>query len=499
MSELYLTVDRIGNNICERYIGEDGTEHRRKVQYEPTLFVHTKTNTGFKDIYNNNCLPRKFNTMGDAGKWKRDNEEMVECLGMDDFQVAYISDNYRTRIPDMSKVRVGNLDIEVPAPEFPDPMQARYEIKTVVHYDSLMDQYHMFGIPVNGQQWIRSKSVIDPEVLAKVVYHECQNEKELLIQYLLFWREFTPVIVTGWNIESFDMPYIGRRIERVLGEKAFKALSPWGKVGWQTTKDDFGNETQKLDITGVQELDYLALYRKFTFKPRPNFRLDYIGLVEVGQQKLSFEQSNYLDFYNEDYQRFCDYNCIDVHLVKRIDGRLLLLQLAVTLGYYAGINFGTVFGTLKPWDAIIFNSLRKDNKVVPMQRRCDKRPFIGAFVKDPTPGFYRDILSFDFTSLYPSIICQCNISPETIYEQFVGELSLLDQIEALVLQTFKLPHGDYSASANGMLYTKEFAGVIPVEITKVFLERKEWKKKMLEAQREAELVKQELEKRGIKV
>lgn len=483
---MYLNVTSIGNNICERYIGDDGTEHRRRVPYEPCLFVHTTKETGFTDIYGKNCLPKRFDSMSAARKYKRDNEEYHEILGMEDFVVSYISDNYKVRTPNINQIRIANVDIEVPAPEFPNAKQARYEIKTIVHYDSIDDKYYFFAIPSNSS-WDRSNSVVPANVLAKVVYIECQTEKQLLTEYLLFWRKQCPNIVTGWNIEYFDMPYIGRRIEQVLGQTALSALSPWNKVSFISSRD---NEDEiKLSIEGVEELDYLALYKKFTFTPRPNYRLDYIGEVEVGANKLTFDQDNYLDFYKQDFQRFGDYNIIDVDLVNRIDKKLFLLQVAVSLAYYAGINFSTVFGTLKPWDAIIFNSLRTKNKVVPMARRNIKNHYIGAFVKDPIAALYRLLASFDLTSLYPSIIRQVNISPECIIGQIPTEYTIEDQIDKLANREFKFDFdvvGNYSASANGMLYTKEFKGVIPTEIEKVFFGRKDAKKKMIAAQKAAE-------------
>lgn len=483
--EIYLSVDAIGNNICERYIGEDGLEHRRKVKYEPTLFVQSSKPTEYKDIYGRFCMPKRFDTMGQAKKWTKENEGMFEVLGMDDFEFTYISDTYKTRELNMDAIRVANIDIEVPAPEFPDPNMTRYEIKTIVHYDSIDDIYHFFGVASESGEWNKSSSILEAELLDKVRYYSFANEKELLTAYLMYWKEFTPVIITGWNVEQFDMPYIIGRMEKTIGETAVSYMSPWNKVSTSSVSDNYGKATTKVNIVGVHIIDYLELYRKFTFTPRPNFRLDYIGQVEVGQQKLDFEQETYLKFYQEDYQRFGDYNIRDVELVNKIDGKLMLLQLAVTLGYYAGINFTTVFGTIKPWDAIIFNALRKDKKVVSARKRREKKQFIGAFVKAPIPGFYKNILSFDLTSLYPSIIRQCNISPECIRGQFDGHMTIEQQIEALVLQTLTIPAGDYSASANGMLYTKEFQGVIPEVITKVFFERKAHKKKMLEYQRQA--------------
>lgn len=492
----YLSVVAYGKNILERYIGEDGTEHRRKVPYQPTLFVHTTKETGYTDIYGKNCLPKLFDTMPDARQFIKDKKDIIDILGMDDFQISYISDMYKDRSPDTSRIRIANIDIEVPSPEFPNPEESKYEIKSIVHYDSIDDLYYVFGIASSSGEWSSRQSIVEPDLLDKVRYTPCVNEKELLVSYISLWRDKTPVIVTGWNCAQFDIPYIARRLEMVLGVKAQSLLSPWGLVKPRTSRDDFGNDVTKYNLVGVEILDYLDLYKKFTFTSRPSFRLDYIGEVEVGRKKVEFKQNSYLEFYNEDYQNFIDYNIMDVELVKLIDESCQLLNLAVTMSYYDGINFSDVMGTVKPWDANIFNSLKKDRKVVPMSKGHPQARYMGAFVKQPVPGLYEDVAAFDLTSLYPMCIIQNNISPETIVAQLESGMPLVQTIDSIANRTFKYEHGDYAVSANGMLYRKDIVGVIPKEIEKVFWERKQHKNQMLEHERNVEAIKRELHKRG---
>lgn len=482
--EIYTSIERIGSNLCERYLDSDGNEHSRKIKYEPTLFIHCNEETGYEDIYGRNCRPKMFDTMGDASKYIKETKQFNDVLGMDDFIVTYISDQYAKREFDMSRIRIANIDIETPSVEFPEAGLAPVPITSIGHYDNIDDTFYVYGIPSNTE-WSRESSIVKPELLDKTVYIRCANEKELLIKYLQFWREKTPAIVTGWNIESFDMPYIANRYKNVLGEKAMKALSPWGKVNITNTVNDYGQEICKVNILGVSELDYIQLYKKFTYTTRPSYRLDYIGEVELGENKVEFSQANYLEFYEQDYQNFIDYQIQDVNLVKRLDEKLQLLLLTVSMAYYAGINYQTVLGTIKPWDAIIFNSLKAQKKVVPMMRSHDGGRFMGAFVKAPQVGYHRGIGSFDLTSLYPKIIGECNISPETIVGQIDYDGSLEDRIDKIVEMSVKFPADELSNSANGMQYRKDKLGVIPIEIDKVFRQRKENKNTSFEYKKEA--------------
>ncbi|CAL9967759.1 DNA polymerase [Vibrio phage D480] len=491
----YTSIERIGSNLCERYIDDDGLEHARKVKYEPTLFIHCNEETGYKDIYGRHCRPKLFDTMGDASKYIKETKQFNEVLGMDDFVVTYISDQYKTREFDMNRIRIANIDIETPSVEFPEAAHAPVPITSIGHYDNIDDKFYVYGIPSNTE-WSRESSIVKPELLEKTVYIRCATEKELLVKYLQFWREKTPAIVTGWNIESFDMPYIVNRYKKVLGEKAMRALSPWGKVNITNTVNDYGQEICKVNILGVSELDYLQLYKKFTYTTRPSYRLDYIGEVELKENKVEFEQANYLEFYEQDYQNFIDYQIQDVNLVKRLDEKLQLMLLTISLAYYAGINYQTVLGTIKPWDAIIFNSLKAEKKVVPMMRSHEGGRFMGAFVKAPQIGYHRGIGSFDLTSLYPSIIRECNISPETIVGQLDYNGTLEDRIDKIVDYAVSFPADNLSNSANGMQYRKDVRGVIPVEIEKVFFQRKANKKKSFEFEQLAMDIQKKIDEEG---
>ncbi|QDH49139.1 DNA polymerase [Pantoea phage Phynn] len=491
MSEFFLSVDKIGNNICERFIDADGNEGIRKVPYAPAMFMHGKPgeDSPYRDIYGKVCVKKQFPDMKEAGNWmSRMRDVGMEALGMDDYRLAYISDTYRKEIDyDRDRIRVASLDIEVTAPVFPDPRQAMYEIDAITHYDSVEDKFFVYDL-VNGDltEWSKSKvkeEDIPQDVLERVVYRSFPTEKALLSAYIKDWRQRTPVIVTGWNSGTFDMAYIITRYMNVFGQNVVKFFSPFGSVRENTSTDNFGNEQLGYTIAGVAQMDGLDLFKKFSFTPLPSYKLGDVAAHETGKSKIEYE-GNLSELRKNDHQTYITYNIVDVLRVLDIDANRNFIELVMSVAYYAKINFPGVMSPLKTWDAIIYNSLREEKKVIPENRRHVKTPYDGAFVKEPVIDAYKYIMSFDYTSLYPMIIIQNNISPETIRGSFA-----VRPLAEYIAGTAPRPSEEFSCSPNGWMFTKEFKGVIPVEIEKVFHQRKMWKKRMMTAERNLEIFK----------
>ena len=166
----------------------------------------------------------------------------------------------------------------------------------------------------------------------------------------------------------------------------------------------------------MTQLDYLNLYKKFTYKAQESYRLDYIASVELGQKKLDHSEfDTFKDFYTKGWQKFVEYNIIDVELVDRMEDKMKLIELAIVMAYDAKANYADVFSQVRMWDTIIYNYLKKRNIVIPPKERSDKdAKYAGAYVKEPKPGKYDWVVSFDLNSLYPHLIMQYNISPETL-------------------------------------------------------------------------------------
>ncbi|UYD59384.1 DNA-directed DNA polymerase [Aeromonas phage avDM6] len=477
----YTNVWMDGNTIYDRYFDSNGNDKIRKVRYSPTLYRHVGNHieTKFKDIYDRKCLPKTLESIGEARKWFKEMQSMdKEVLGMDNYTFQYISDTYGANAQyDYSMLDIMFLDIEVPTDgPFPDTTNCAYEIDTIQIYSTKMNKYFIW----TTREWDCNKSILDKEVLDHVEYHHNGSEKEILIRFLQFFTENTPHYVSGWNSEGFDIPYIARRIKKILGDKFLNKLSPFGTVNEIITKDDNDDEVITYDITGVNCIDFMAAYKKFTFTTRPNYKLDTIAEAELGINKVEMTHRTYLDFATKDPQTYIDYSIRDVEIIKNLEIRLSLIYLIASVSYYAGVNAADVFSPLKTWDAIIYNSLLEQGIIIPENKHAQRAKFAGAYVKDPIPGMYQWLLSFDLTSLYPHIIMGTNISPETLVDQIdIPRILVKDRMVpdidgvGLVNGTYNVPHeGKYSFAANGVRYRTDMRGFLPIEVEKVFKQRK---------------------------
>jgi len=376
---------------------------------------------------------------------------------------------------DTSKIKIATLDIEVASENgFPDVESAAEEVLLITVQDYATKQIRTWGRgPFNNTQ-------------KNVIYKGFRTEYELLNDFINWWQieENTPEVITGWNSELYDIPYLVRRIDRILGEKLMKRMSPWGLVTERETII-MGRKHISYDVGGVTQLDYLNLYKKFTYKAQESYRLDYIASVELGQKKLDHSEfDTFKDFYTNGWQKFVEYNIIDVELVDRMEDKMKLIELAITMAYDAKVNYNDVFFQVRMWDAIIYNYLKKRDIVIPPKERSDKdSKYAGAYVKEPIPGKYDWVVSFDLNSLYPHLIMQYNISPETLRDTRHPSVTV-DKIlnEELTFEMYK----DNAVCANGAMYRKDVRGFLPELMEKIYKDRTIYKKKMLAAKQDYE-------------
>ena len=262
----------------------------------------------------------------------------------------------------------------------------------------------------------------------------------------------------------------------MLGEKWKRSLSPWNRVIDRELVIK-GRKQLAYDITGVTILDYLDLYQKFTYSAQSSYRLDHIADVELGQKKLDHSEfENFKAFYTGDWQKFVEYNIHDVELVDRLEDKMKLIELALTLSYDAKVNLGDVFSQVRMWDTLIYNDLQERNVVVPPKVGTKKNEqYAGAYVKEPVPGMYDWVVSFDLNSLYPHLIMQYNISPETLVERRHPTVS----VEGLLNREVKID-GEYAVCANGAQYRKDVHGFLPEIMQRIYDDRTIYKKKTLD-------------------
>jgi DNA polymerase elongation subunit (family B) len=458
---------------------ENGRHFMTREKFYPTLFVPSKKNTQYKTLngeYVEAVQPGTVRECRDFIK-KYDGVENFNISGNDRYIYQYISETYpEDELKfDINKIKVTTIDIEVASENgFPDVESAAEEVLLISIQDYNTKQINTWGLgKFNNQQ-------------SNVNYRSFTNEYDLLNSFIHWWmiEENTPEVITGWNSELYDIPYLVRRIDRVLGEKLMKRISPWGLV---TEREVFitGRKHISYDIGGVSQLDYLNLYKKFTYKVQESYRLDYIAQVELGQQKLDHSEfDTFKDFYTKGWQKFIEYNIKDVELVDRMEDKMKLIELALTMAYDAKVNYSDVFYQVRMWDTIIYNYLKKKNIVIPPNVKSDKdSKYAGAYVKEPIPGVYDYVVNFDLNSLYPHLIMQYNISPETLMEQRHPSVT----VDKILNQEIDFePYKEYAVCANGAMYRKDVRGFLPELMEKIYKDRTIYKKKMIEAKQQYE-------------
>jgi DNA polymerase elongation subunit (family B) len=318
-----------------------------------------------------------------------------------------------------------------------------------------------------------------------VDYRQFRDEKSLIESFLQFWREKDPDVVTGWNIKFFDIPYLYNRICQLFDEKTANSLSPLGMVEHREVNGKLYNDIS-IDLHGLSTLDYLDLYRKFTYTQQESYRLDHIAYVELGERKLDYSEHESLhELYRLDYQKFIDYNIRDVELVSRIEDKMKLIEMAFALAYDAKVNYPDVFTQVRMWDCLTHNYLMDKNIVVPQKTKNTKdEQYAGAYVKDPIVGMHEWVISFDLNSLYPHLMMQFNISPETIVDGKKINMSVDDFLEGQYKS-----NTEHCVAANGHFFRKDVRGFLPEMMERMYADRVLYKKKMLEAQQEYEKTK----------
>ena len=472
--KFYTNIQLIGNQFLIRGY-ENGKHITHREEWKPTLFVPSKRKTKYKTLEGDSVEPIQPGFVRDCREFykKYDEVENFKIYGNDRYVYQYISEKYpEDHIKfDIKNIRLVTIDIEVAAESgFPDVENVAEELLLI----SLQDYATKKVITFGSRPFVNK----DPNV----TYVLCHDEVHLLSSFLAYWRKNLPEVITGWNSQMYDIPYLAGRINRIMGEKSMKDLSPWGLVS-QGEVYISGRKNITYDIGGVTQLDYLDLYKRFTYTNQESYRLDYIANYELGEKKLDHnEYDTFREFYTKDWDKFVRYNVKDVQLVDRLEDKLKLIELAITMAFDAKVNFIDIHYQVRMWDTIIYNYLKKQNIVIPPKRRTSKsEKYAGAYVKEPKPGKYDWVVNFDLNSLYPHLIMQYNISPETLWETRHPSAS----VERILNEEVKID-GDFAVCANGAQYRKDVRGFLPELMEKIYTERTIYKKKMLAAKQEYE-------------
>ena len=478
----YTSVNRYGNNILYRGI-EDGKRISKKIPYMPTLFIPTNKETGWNTLQNNPVQSVTFDTMRDAGDFikKYDGVDNFPIYGTTNYVTQFITDRFPNDIKfDYDKVNITSLDIEVHSEDgFPFVANAAHPVVAITMKNSTSDTYYVWGL----KDYDADECPIDG--VKAINYTKCKDEIDLLLSWLQYWNDprYSPDIVTGWNTRLFDFPYLINRVKNIIGGDTYKKFSPWGVVD-QREIIIAGRSNIAYEMSGIQQLDYYDLFRKFgyAYGQLESYKLDHVAHIVLGERKLSYEEhGNLQNLYKADHQKYIDYNLKDVQLIERLEEKMGLIKLAMTMAYRGGVNYSETFGTTSIWDSIIYRLLTKDQVVVPPKIAKVKEKYPGAYVKDPDTGMHEWVCSFDLNSLYPNIIVQYNMSPETIIDGAVPGCN----VDTLLSNEIDLSDNtEVSIAASGLRFRKDQQGVIPKIIKQYYDERRVIKDRMLEAQQE---------------
>ena len=473
----YTYTTTIGSRVYIRARDAEGQAHFIELKYQPTYYLPTTEYTGETTLDGAPLLPHLCDSLNEGRDFL---EQHPDAYGNIQCEYMALADTYGDTeiLPDMDRLYIWNLDIETASDEaFAAPDDPFQEVTAITVKWRHRGQS---GVVVYGTRPYTPQE--------GVTYHHCEDEDALLTQFLSDWRSRGdyPDIVTGWNVQFFDMPYLVNRVNRVLGETAMLKFSPLGRIA-QRTVTLHGRDQQVVDIRGIAILDYLELYKKFTYTQQESYRLDHIAHVELGKRKLSYDEYRSLaKLYRENHQKFIDYNIQDVELVDELDQKLKLIELVCALAYSAKANYVDTFRQVRLWDIMIYHYLRARHIQIPPRREVEKtEQYAGAFVKDPLVGQHECVVSFDVASMYPHIIREWNLSPETLMSKVSGAWHTVDQLLERP-PVSEHTEGEYAIAANGVLTRRDTEGFLPAMLKTLYDERVRFKTMATDAKKERE-------------
>ena len=482
----YTNVQTIGNSILFRGVSNDGKRFKDRIEYHPTLYIPTKEETKFKTLQGEPVGEIRPGNMKECREFisKYHDIDNFDVYGNDKFEFSFIAEHFPEEHIDYdySQIRIAYLDIETGSENgFPNVETANEEVTAITM--KIGKKVYVFG---------RGEFVTDRE---DVFYFRFDSERALLQKFFEMWDKESPDIMTGWNIDTFDIPYLVNRAMRLFDDRKnpYKLLSPWRKLREYKMFGLGGQELQTYEIYGVETLDYLAMYRKFTYINQESYRLDHIAFVELGERKLDYSEQGSLHLlYKNDYQKFIEYNIKDVELVEQLEDKMKLLEMIVSLAYLSKVNYSNTFGQVRMWDTLIYNNLLRKNIVIPPKTTSHKSSqFEGAYVKDPILGSHDWVVNFDLNSLYPHLIMQYNLSPETlITDELPSDLQeikdarpgidgLVDQVQNLdALKKYNLTY-----TPNNEFYQRDIHGFLPEMMQQIYDDRVKYKGMMIDAKK----------------
>ena len=465
----YTSVERFGNHLLYRGYDNDGKKISHRIKYKPTLYLKSKKqNTTWKSLDGVPVDPIQFSSMSELRDFQKTYRDVPDfkLYGNERHIPAFIQGQFPNEIPyDRRLIDIASLDIETSFGDgFPEVDNPVNEILTIALKSSKDETYIVWGLKPYDEEKTELKHL-------NIEYRQFTNESSMLEAFIEYWStpDNTPDVITGWNTRFFDIPYMISRMVFLLGEERVRNISPWRKIERRDIRVQ-GSVRTTFDIMGIQHLDYMELFKKFayTYGNQESYSLNHISSVVLGEKKLDYSEVGSLrDLYDADYQMFVDYNIKDVELIERMEEKLGLITLVMTMAYLGGVNYQDTLGTCAIWDSIIFRRLARSKiATIPSEEKTSEA-FPGGYVKDPHVGMHDWVMSFDLNSLYPNLIVQYNMSPETI---------------------LGMPGAEGATASNGAVFSKAKKGIIPEIVEELYAKRVTVKNEMLEAKTKLETI-----------
>lgn len=502
---MYTYVTSRGNSIYYSGYDANGKKINKKESFEPSLFVEDINGT-HKCIFGETLSEQKTSIQDYKNYvFQASKDPSLNLFGTIDPIYQFISEKWPdTEGFDKSQINFVAFDIEVDSDRgFPYADRVEHPISAISLYSSKQNRYFSMGV----KDFDKNLKYIDLEGV-KLEYIKCESEAELIGIFITLIKKLQPDILTGWNIKTFDVPYFTGRARFLLGDKALNELSPFNFFNEIEVENLDGEKIPSVDFC-IPILDYIELYKFFTYGDKESYSLDNIASEELEKEKLEYDGSLH-DLYLKDHQKYIEYNIWDVALVKLLNDQMKLIYLATYLSYICKINFEDVFTTVLKWDVLLYNELKDRGYVIPPQKRVSKEPYLGGHVHEIEPCKKDFVVVYDINSLYPTIYIDWNVSPETLVENlklqrtierlidhdktfpqkmsFEEELNwrvavrkeYMDRADAC-LQDFDnsfLKENNVSMTANMEFWSLEKRGFVSDIMEKIYLRRVEIKKKM---------------------
>lgn len=501
-NDFYLNVKQWGNDILYRGY-RNGKKIQHRVPYKPSLYVPTNEESRYKTLYGENLKKMPMDSIKKSKEFIENYKDVgnFNIYGNTRYEYCLISDLFENEVQwDFNKIKIAIFDIEVNSdPDqggFADAQNPFQPIISIALKFVGEEKFYLFGYD-------------DFDAPENVYYIKCKDEWTLLKKFVEIFSLNNPDIVSGWNSNGFDIPYLINRSQKILGEPETKKLSPWNIIKERKTrkfnpKFNQYEEDITYDIVGVASLDYMDLFKKFQpgGNSQESYKLDSIAETFVGEKKVEYDGSLH-KLYTEDKQTFYMYNLQDVNLVEKLNEKCRLFELGLTLAYDSKTNPDDIFQQTRMWDAMIYDYLKKKDIQVPQNKEHEFSDYEGAYVKPPIIGLHNWVVSLDATSLYPSIIMGKNVSPETLVEpkdytenmrKIISVGVNVDSILSESVDLTSLKEDNVTLTPNGQFFRIDKKGFLSEMVENMFKARQDYKKKMLAAQQEYETVSSEYKK-----